>query len=212
MMTAPTATLLLGTHCPHCPSILHNLSELVKQGKLSQLKAINIEAAPEIAQQYGVRSVPWIKIGDYVLTGLQPLEALEQRIEWTKNQNKRLGEYDHLLSHGKAQDVIDDIQKDPKNFDIIIKLLSDPATILSTRIGIGVIMEEFENTDLLREYTQELIQLLDSKDSRLQADAAHYLSLTHDKQAIPALEAHKNTEDQELRELIEDSLAELQAV
>ncbi len=209
-MTTPTATLLLGTYCPHCPSILHNLSELVKKGKLSQLNVINIETAPEVARQYGVRSVPWIKIGDYVLTGLQPLEALEQRIEWTKNQNKKLGEYDHLLSHGKAQAVINEIRKNPKNFDIIMKLLSDPGTILSTRIGIGVIMEEFENTDLLRAHINELIQLLDSDDSRLQADAAHYLSFTHDKRAIPALEAHKNTEDTELKELIEDSLGQLQ--
>ncbi len=205
-MTAPTATLLLSTHCPHCPSVLQSLSDLLKKGDLSQLHVVNIEADPDVAQQLGVRSVPWIKIADYVLTGLQPMDALKQRIEWANKQDNLLGEFDHMLSHGDAQKVIDSINADNQHFDVIMKLLEDPATILSTRIGIGVIMEEFEGTQILKSYLNKLIELLDSKDNRVRADAAHYLSLTHSSEAIPHLESHKNTEDQELREVIEDSL------
>ena len=208
-MTAPEATFLLGSQCPHCPSVLQHLSTLVKKGDLSQLHVINIEAAPEIAQQYGVRSVPWIKIGDYILTGLQPLEALKQRIEWSKNKSEWLGKFDTLLSTGKAQQVIEIINNDPQQFDVLMKLLADPATILSTRIGIGVVMEEFEGEELLTSQLSVLSDLLNSDDSRVRADAAHYLSLTHSKQAIPVLEKHKNDEDAEVREVIEDSLLAL---
>ena len=209
-MSAPEATLLLGTHCPHCPAVLHSLSELVKKGEISQLHAINIEAAPEIAQKYGVRSVPWIKIGDYVLTGLQPLDALKQRIEWSNDKSELLGKFDHMLSNGEADQVTASINADNAQFDVIMKLLADPATILSTRIGIGVVMEDFEGTDLIKSRLNELAKLLDSGDSRIRADAAHYLSLTHLDDAIPYLKAHQNDTDQEVKEVIEDSIESLQ--
>jgi len=211
-MPAPEATLLLGTYCPHCPSVLQHLSELVKKGDLSQLHVVNIEAAPETAQQYGVRSVPWIKIGDSVLTGLQPLEALKQRIEWANNKNKLLSEFDHKLSHGDVQKVIESIKDKKQQFTVIMQLLSDPATILSTRIGIGVVMEEFEGTELLQSHLKQLGELLKSPDNRVRADAAHYLSLTASPKAIPYLENHNNEEDLEVKEVIADSIKTLRNI
>ena len=209
-MSAPKAILLLGTNCPHCPAILHSLGELLKKGEISQLHAINIEAAPEIAEQYAVRSVPWIKIGDYVLTGAQPMEALQQRIEWTTHNDKLLGKFDHMLSHGEAQQVTDSIKADNSKFDLIMKLLADPATILSTRIGIGVIMEDFEGTDLLKSHLKNLAKLLNSDDVRVRADAAHYLSLTNSQDAIHYLVDHKKKENNhEVIDVIEDSLESL---
>lgn len=211
LMLPPKATFLLGSHCPHCPTVLQHLSDLVKKGDLSQLSVINIEVAPELARNYGVRSVPWIKIGDYILTGLQPLDALKQRIEWSNNKNKLLGKFDALLSTGKAQQVTDAIKEDEQRFDVIMQLLADPATILSTRIGIGVVMEDFEGTELLASQLEALAALLNATDSRVRADAAHYLSLTHSKDAIPYLEKHRNDEDAEVSEVVEDSLIMLQS-
>lgn len=209
-MSAPEATVLLGTHCPHCPAILHSLSELVKKGEISQLHAINIEAAPEVAQKYAVRSVPWVKIGDYILTGLQPLDALQQRIKWSDDKNVLLGEFDHMLSNGEVEQVTASINADNAQFDVIMTLLADPATILSTRIGIGVIMEDFENTDLIKSQLKEFTKLLDSSDSRVRADAAHYLSLTHSDGAIPSLKAHQDDKNSDVRAVIKDSIESLQ--
>ena len=66
----PEAVLLLSTQCPHCPTVLQGLSELVKQGVISRLEVVNINVRPEIAERHGIRSVPWVKIGDFELEGL----------------------------------------------------------------------------------------------------------------------------------------------
>ena len=68
--TKPAALLLLGTHCPHCPQVLKALSELVKAGDIHKLEVVNVEQAPEIARELGVRGVPWIRVGEFTLTGM----------------------------------------------------------------------------------------------------------------------------------------------
>ena len=79
--TAPEARMLLGTRCPHCPSVLSSLSDLVKQGVISRLEVVNLEQRPEIARQWGVRSVPWVKIGPFELTGLHSKAELQSWAE-----------------------------------------------------------------------------------------------------------------------------------
>lgn len=208
----PDAIMLLGTHCPHCPGVLKNLTELIKSGELGRLQVINLEQHPDDAAQFGVRSVPWVKIGDYELSGAQDMAALRQRIEWTNNASSLAGEFDHLLSNGKANQVIEHIRNDNKSMSVILDLLKDPATILSTRIGIGVIMEEFAGTDLLREYIPQLAKLADHEDARIRADALHYLGLTQSPEAIPVLEKHLDDGDAEVREVAADSLQALREI
>jgi thioredoxin-like negative regulator of GroEL len=208
-MKAPStvsATLLLSTHCPHCSSLLESLSTLVKSAELRHIHIINIEAAPEIAQKYAVRSVPWLKIGDYILTGVQDIAALRQRIEWTKNKADLIGKFDLMLSNAQAYQVVESIQADNNQFDAIVQLLEDPATIMSSRIGIGVVMEEFADTKLLQSYRERLEKLLEAKEIRIRVDAAHYLSLTASRQAIVALKKHRNDDNADVREVIEDSI------
>jgi len=49
-MPAPDALLLISTHCPHCPTMLAALADLVKQGAIGRLEAVNLEQHPEIGQ------------------------------------------------------------------------------------------------------------------------------------------------------------------
>ena len=69
--TAPDALLLMGTHCPYCPTVLQGLESLREAGIIRKLEAINIEEHPEIAQAAGVRTVPWVRIGPFELEGLR---------------------------------------------------------------------------------------------------------------------------------------------
>lgn len=203
------AIALIGTQCPHCSAVLEHLTQLVKQGELGELQIINLNEAPDIARKLGVRSVPWVKIGSYELSGSQTLEAFKQRIQWTKDNGELLGKFDHMLSHGEAPEVTQIIQDDNSRMDVIIKLLSDSATILSTRIGIGVVMEDFAGSELLQSLIPTFGQLLEHDDARIRADASHYLSLTQSTEAIPYLENHHNETDLEVLEVIADSLEEL---
>ncbi|MDZ7585953.1 MAG: thioredoxin family protein, partial [Thiobacillus sp.] len=69
-MPAPDALLLISTHCPHCPAMLAALADLVKQGTIGRLEAVNLEQRPEVGQALGVRSVPWLRIGRIELAGV----------------------------------------------------------------------------------------------------------------------------------------------
>ncbi len=208
--TPPDAIMLLGTHCPHCPAILKHLAELIKTGEIGRLNIVNLEQHPEGAQQYGVRSVPWVRIGKYELSGAQDIKALRQRIEWAMKDSSLAGEFDYWLSEAQVEKAIEYINKEPKSISAIVELLSDPATVLSTRIGIGVIMEEFAGTDMLHQLIPTFAELTQHDDSRIRTDALHYLGLTQSKEAIPILEQYIKTHgSDEISEVAADSLEEL---
>ncbi len=219
--TAPEALMLLSSHCAHCPGVLDSLTKLIKSGELGSLHVINLEQNPDAMQKYKVRSVPWVRIGKHELTGAQTIEALQQRINWTIEEKKsennevknQVSDFDFLLSEGQAAEVISTIKNNPAAMQDIMTLLGDPGTVLSTRIGIGVVFEEFAGTDLLKSLVDDLGKLTAHQDQRIRADALHYLAMTTDKKAIDYLLAAKknkiNDGDDEIKEIIEDSLVEL---
>ncbi len=205
----PDAIMLLGTSCPHCSDILQYLSQLIKSGDLGRLQIINLEHHPEAAQKYGVRSVPWLKIGKYELSGAQDLAALQQRVEWANKDTSLAGEFDYWLSEAQVDKAIDHIKKQPESISSIIELLGDSATVLSTRIGIGVIMEEFAGSQMLQQLIPDFAQLAHHDDPRVRSDVLHYLALTESVKAIPILENHVNDKDSEVSEVASDSLEEI---
>jgi len=213
---SPKATMLLSSHCAFCPTVLDSLSKMIKSGELSSLQVINLEQNPDAMQQYNVRSVPWVRIGKHELTGSQTLEALQQRAKWAMDESTQDGksenlvaDFDFQLSEGQVNKVISALQEDKSGFSAIMELLGDTGTVLSTRIGIGVVFEEFAGSDLLKTLIPELGKFSQHEDSRIRADAFHYLGMTADKSAIPFLEAGKNDSDDEVKEIVTDSLEEL---
>ncbi len=222
---SPKATMLLSSHCAFCPSVLDSLSKMIKAGELSSLQVINLEQNPDAMQKYNVRSVPWVRIGTHELTGSQTLEALQQRAQWamsdenlkgneTEGESKNLvADFDFLLSDGQVNKVVDALKKNEEDFKYIMTLLGDVGSVLSTRIGIGVVFEEFSGSGILKTLIPQLGELSLHGDSRIRADAFHYLGMTADKSAISFLEAGKkesnNANDQEISEIIIDSLESL---
>lgn len=219
--SAPEALMLLSSHCAHCPGVLDSLSKLIKKGEIGTLRVINLEQHPEAMQEFKVRSVPWVRIGKHELSGAQTIEALQQRAQWAQtDQSKQddqesdsnpLADFDFLLSEGQVSKVVESIQKDKSKMQIIMELLGDSGTVLSTRIGIGVIFEEFAGNKLIKSLVPQLEKLTQHDDVRIRADAYHYLGMSADKRAVAILELGKNDKDQEVREIVEDSLEELES-
>jgi thiol-disulfide isomerase/thioredoxin len=208
-MSAPDALLLISSHCPHCPTVLATLADLVKQGAIGRLEVVNLEQHPDLAQTHGVRSVPWVKLGVIELAGLRSKQELT---EWAAKTGSEAGMADYfhlLLKEGQMPKALALIQKDPSRLAALPTIVGNPEASLNVRLGAGVLLEEFANTDTLRTLLPRLGELSAHTDARVRADACHYLGLTGSPEARPWLEARATDEDADVREIAAESLEAL---
>jgi len=205
----PDALLLITSTCPHCPGMLQSLSELVKQGIIGRLEAVNIVVHPEVAQQHGVRSVPWLKLGEFELEGLHTPAELRQ---WAERAGSPagLGEYFHeLLKAGQLDKVSGTAAHGGPPLQALLQLLGDPDTELTVRIGVNAVIEGLEGKPVLAEAIAPLAALARHADAHVRGDAAHLLSHTHRPEARPLLEALMQDGNADVREIAREGLDRL---
>jgi glutaredoxin len=201
--------LLLTSTCPYCPAVLAALSDLVKSGDIGRLEVVNIGAHPEIAQQHNVRTVPLIRLGPFELEGLRSPAELKQWVERAGTPGG-LAEYFHeLLKEGALQKVNAQAARDPAALDALLRLLGDPDTELTVRIGINAVFEGLEGSSVLQRALETLIALSAHRDAHIRGDAAHLLSLTHNPSAQLHLERLLQDEVTDVREIAREGLERL---
>jgi thiol-disulfide isomerase/thioredoxin len=204
--TPPDALMLMGTHCPYCPSVLKALQALVETGDISHLETHNIEENPEIARELGVRSVPWVRIGPFELEGLRSEKEFR---EWATKAAASAGHtdwLDELLSSGNISKPLELIKSDPSMMDALLKLFADPDTQLNTQIGISAIMEDLQGTDTLSTIVDQLGELTRHEDARIRGDACHYLALSGNSRAAGFIKPLLDDSDAHVREIAKESL------
>ena len=204
--TPPDALFLLGTHCPHCPTVLQGLANLVKAGTLGSLKIVNIEQRGDIARELGVRTVPWVRIGAFELEGLRSEKELR---EWAVKATANTGMtdwLDELLSSGNIRKPLERIKSEPALMDALLELFTDPDTGLNIRIGISAIMEDLQGTETLSSIVNRLGEMTRHEDARIRGDACHYLGLSGDPAATAYIKPLLKDEDENVREVARESL------
>lgn len=207
--SAPDALLLIANGCPHCPTVLQGLSELVKSGRLGRLEVVNITAHPEVAQLHGVRAVPWLRLGPFVLTGLRSPAELAQWLQRSQSHAGMTEYFSELLGAGDLAGVIATIRRAPDSAAALIRLLGDPEVELQLRLGVSAILEDLEGSDTLAALVTALGGLTRHPDARIRIDAAHALGLSHAPAARTYLEDLRNDIDGEVRDVAAESLADL---
>ncbi|HHH44318.1 MAG TPA: HEAT repeat domain-containing protein [Gammaproteobacteria bacterium] len=207
----PDALLLLTSRCPHCPVVLQGLGELVKKGRIGRLEAVNIEAHPEVAEQYGVRTVPWIRLGAFELEGLHTPAELEQWAQRATADDGLAQYYAELLRQGQLSRVLSAIRRHSDHLAALLALAADPDIDLTIRIGVSAVIEEYAGSPLLQEQLASLLELARHSDPRVRADAAHFLALSGNEAARAALETLVQDPEPAVREVAVDSLEALQA-
>lgn len=206
----PDVLLLMAPGCAHCPVMLEALSRLLKEGALGRLEVVNIAAHPEIAQGIGTRSVPWTRIGPFELTGAQSREDLAR---WASlaAQGKGTGAYYSLLLDTRQLDkVVALIRAQPDTLHELIALLSEEDTPLAVRLGVGAVLETFQDSGLLERIIPDLEALTRSPQPHTRADASHYLGLTGDPRVIPTVRSLLEDKRPEVREIAQETLETLQ--
>jgi hypothetical protein len=205
-MSAPDALLLISTHCPHCPAMLASLADLVKQGTIGRLEAVNLEQRPEVGQALGVRSVPWLRLGRIELAGVHSKTELA---EWAAKADSEAGLADWfhlLLKEGQLPKVQTTIDAAPELLAAVLPIVGNVDASLNVRLGAGVLFEAFAGTHTLTALIPQLGELSRHADARVRADACHYLGLTGDAAARPWLDARTGDEDADVREIAAESL------
>jgi len=198
--------MLLGTHCPYCPTVLKGLGELVKSGTIGKLEAVNIELRPDIARTLGVRSVPWVRIGTFELEGLRSEKELRSWAETAGTETGYASYLDELLSTGKINRAIKLVQRNPDAIKALLVLFSNAETQLNTRIGISAIIENLAGSELLQGIVDRLGELSRHDDPRIRGDAAHYLGLTGSTSAVTYLERLEDDADADVKAVARESL------
>jgi HEAT repeat protein len=172
---------------------------------------VNINARPEVAQQLGVRSVPWVRLGPFELEGLHSPSELKH---WSERAGtaQGLAEYlAELFKTGQIRKAIRLIADDDARLDVLLLLLSDTDTELQVRLGIGALLEEFEGEPRLTRLIEGLGQLTAHENARIRSDACHFLALTHHPDALPWIRPLLLDPDAQVREIARDSLEHIAA-
>lgn len=210
-MSAPEVLLLISTHCPHCPIVLAALTEMVKQGEIGRLEVVNLEAHQEAAQTWGVRSVPWLKMGLIELAGLRSEAELRA---WATKANTETGMADYihqLLKEGQMTRALDMLHANPALLGAVLPIVGNVDASLNVRLGAGVLIEAFANSAVLQALVPHLGELSAHADARVRADASHYLGLSGTAAARGWLAARLSDDDADVREIALESLAALPA-
>lgn len=208
-ITSPTVLMLMATRCTYCGPMMQILTELMKAGQIAELRIVNIENAPELAAELGVRSVPWLQVGPFELAGSRTKQELAL---WLQRASSFDGVTDYLeevLAEGNIAYAKKLIERHPQALENVIDLMTDPEAKINVRLGIGVIIEEMAESEPFKAVIPRLIDYLSNDDARIRGDACHYLSLTRDRAYILYIEKLLADESEEVREIAQDSLDEL---
>ena len=132
--------------------------------------------------------------------------------QWLIHEHNLSSYYNSLLLSAQASKVSELILKNPASFAALIELLTTKGKPLSTRMGIGVVMEELAGTAVLKEHAPLLMPLTKAPDPRLRADACYYLELSQSPAALDSVTACLNDSDPSVREVAADAVASLSLI
>jgi glutaredoxin len=210
LITPPDALLLTAPGCPHCPTVLQGLNDLLNQGLIRTLEVIDIAKNPERAEALNVRSVPWVKLGSFELEGLRSPAELRS---WAQRANSMTGTaryFEELLKEGKLEKVSQFVKDQPDAIEALLILASDKDAEMTVRIGISAVIETYEGSDIINNHFDSLRALSENEDPRVRSDACHFLNLTHNPEAIEILKDLTKDSERSVRDVAVESLDDIQ--
>lgn len=177
---------------------------------MSHLEIINVSRHPERAQELGVTSAPWCRIGIFEFTGRYSEEELRSWAQLATTESGVGDYFVHLLETREMHKLIKTIKKHPHTLNDLLRLLEELDVPMDVRIGVGAAIEELQERNMLLPAIPKLIELTLSNHSQIRADACHYLGLTGSTDAIPVVQALLLDEDGEVKEIAAETMALLE--
>lgn len=204
----PDALLLLTGGCPHCPAVHQALTGLLKEGVIGRLEVVNVAIHTDAAETRGVQSVPWTQIGPYEIQGVVPPAQLKRYAQGIDDPAVFDAYVLDLLKSGKRARFEALVKREPPRIHALARLMTNPETSMTIRLGIGAVLEELHGTGLTEPLIPGLGALLESDDALLRADACHFLTLIGGEAIRPYMQVCLTHPDAELREMAEEWLGQ----
>jgi HEAT repeat protein len=171
---------------------------------------INIAEQPDEAAIHNVRSVPWLKLGEMEFSGAHSRAELEHAIDMAVSGDGQQRFLFEKLKNGRLNEVIEIVESDKKQLPVLVALLKGNDVPMTVRIGVSAVLEGLqEDPAELQKILPDLLELSESTDDTIRADACHFLSLAGGDEALARLQQCINDESEMVREVAAESIEAL---
>ena len=168
---------------------------------------VNIAEQPDEAARYNVRSVPWLKLGEMEFSGAHSRAELEHAIDMAVSDDGQQRFLFEKLKNGRLDEVIEIVEKDKNQLPVLVALLKGEEVPMTVRIGVSAVLEGFQDDPAeLQKILPDLLELSESIDETIRADACHFLSLAGGDEARKRLQQCIDDDSEMVRELAAESL------
>lgn len=209
----PSAELFVATGCRHCPIVMNELSEQLKKGNIASLTVTNIAVDNQRAAELNIRSAPWFSLSNdnsfMIFSGNHSPKEIQQWITTSKTENGMQEYIEYSLKSGQLLTVIQVIQLIPETFSTVISMLEDEDTSMDIRIGLDALIENFSETDILKNNVHTFKKIASENNLRLQIDALHYIALAGNAEDKEFLQEFAQDEDKQIKEAAIEALETL---
>lgn len=203
----PDVLLFIADGCAICPIVHKILSQLDSDGKLNRFEVINISQQPEVAQTYGIRSVPWFRIGELEFQGLHSASEINQWVAHALSDDGIRQYITQELEGGRLSTILRLVRQHPHWLQISLSIIADLQAPIQARIGLGAVFEDLQGDPLLVQLVPALTELCQHSEDQVRADACYYLGLSRSKAARQALSDCLQDSNREVREIAQEALA-----
>ena len=179
---------------------------MVKQAAIGKLTVVNAAAHPELAEQYGVRAAPWLRLGPFTLTGAQTPAELHQWLAWSSGDEGVAHYVEHLLNEGGFKQAGLFIAEDTQRLTPLLAIVADPEKSIEVRVGVDALLEAYRNKPPLQNLLPQLAELTRHADHRVRADACNLLGLSGSAAARPVVAVCLQDSSMEVREIAAESM------
>lgn len=190
--------------------MLRLLSDMVKNGGIGRLDVINIAGLPDEAQEAQVRSVPTMLLGQFRLTGAHSLSEIQ---EWIDKSNSETGLIDYLnqsFDQGELEQITEQARQDNSLLPVMLDMLAEPETPITSRIGISAVLESFSGQAPLQNLIDAICKHAQSKNASVRVDMAHLLGLSHSRDALACLQTLSEDKFADVQETAKEAIEEIE--
>lgn len=195
--------------CSICTVMKKMLEQLLTRQKIKHFLVTDISKSPEIVEKTGVKSVPWIELGQWVFIGQQTEGEI---LHWLGKRVDQQGIEDYFtwqMRRGQLNAAEISLKLHPDMLHNLLDLMSRQETGLPTRIGIMALLEGFQGRDELKKLYPQISTGLQHEDARIRVDFCQILVLSGHEHCRTDLLLLTQDEHPEVQETATDALIEM---